>query len=202
MLCRWIHFIQSAVLHSLTFRIAKLGEPSIFQSDNGTLFSFNWTREFISLSYVTQVRSTNDPAQVQERGERYTVTFQNIPSVYSSRQNNEWKLYLGENWRIHQYTIQVDRAFNVHVIDRTWKVNFLSVCTLSSLLKYDDSHQGRVVTPSKITKNAWIRSFISQTKRLFAQLKLALLRSVEIWPLKCTVRKACTSTGTIHVCTR
>ena len=74
--------------------IARHGCPMTFQSDNGTAFVGELTKELMRRSQVAQAHSTTYHPQTNGSVERHNRTLVSVLRVYCSRYMTDWDRYL------------------------------------------------------------------------------------------------------------
>ena len=80
--------------HLINTWIARHGCPMMFQSDNGTAFVEELTRELMKRSQVAQARSTTYHPQTNGLVERQNRTLVSMLRLYYSRHMTDWDRYL------------------------------------------------------------------------------------------------------------
>ena len=80
--------------HLINTWIARHGCPMIFESDNGTAFAGELTRELMRRSQVDQAHSTAYHPQMNGLVERQNRTLVSMLRVYCSRYMTDWDGYL------------------------------------------------------------------------------------------------------------
>ena len=80
--------------HLITHWISRYGCPMTFQSDNGTAFVGDLTKELMKRSHIAQAHSTTYHPQTNGLVERQNRTLVNMLRVYCSRYMTDWDKYL------------------------------------------------------------------------------------------------------------
>ena len=118
--------------HLINTWIARHGCPMTFQSDNGTAFVGELTKELMRRSQVAQAHSTTYHPQTNGLVERQNRTLVSMLRVYCSRYMTDWDRYLPQVMGAYNSTqhstfgVSPHRIPNRQKFPRTWKRIFRS----------------------------------------------------------------------------
>ena len=102
--------------HLINTWIARHGCPMTFQSDNGTTFVGELTKELMRRSQVAQAHSTTNHPQTNGLVERQSRTLVSMLRVYCSRYMTDWDRYLPQVMGAHKSTQHSTTGVSPHMM--------------------------------------------------------------------------------------